>query len=73
MVSYDVVKLLYELFEDYKMGRVIWSWIVWQDNSINYEDQIKYIDMVVEFNFEYVLIDNWWDVCIGWDKMEEFV
>ena len=72
-VSYDVVKPLYEPSEDYKMGRATWSWIVWQDNSINYEDQIKYIVMAAELNFEYVLIDNWWDARIGRDKMEELV
>ena len=58
-VSYDVVKPLYEPSEDYQMGRATWSWIVWQDDSINYEDQIKYIDLAAELNFEYVLIDNW--------------
>ena len=72
-VSYDVVKPLYEPSEDYKMGRATWSWIVWQDNSINYEDQIKYIDMAAELNFEYVLIDNWWDARIGREKIEALV
>lgn len=72
-VSYDVVKPLYEPTEDYKMGRSTWSWIVWQDNSINYEDQIKYIDMAAELNFEYVLIDNWWDARIGREKIEALV
>ena len=55
------------------MGRATWSWIVWQDNSINYEDQIEYIDLAAALNFEYVLIDNWWDARIGRDKIEELV
>ncbi|MCG9972821.1 glycoside hydrolase family 97 protein [Christiangramia crocea] len=72
-VAFDVVKPLYEASEDYKMGRATWSWIVWQDNSINYEDQVKYIDLASELGFEYVLIDNWWDNNIGYDRMEELV
>lgn len=72
-VAFDVVKPLYEASEDYKMGRATWSWIVWQDNSINYEDQVKYIDLASELNFEYVLIDNWWDNNIGRDRMLELV
>lgn len=70
---FDVVKPLYEASEEYEMGRASWSWIVWQDNSINYEDQVKYIDLAADLNFEYVLIDNWWDNNIGYDRMEELV
>ena len=72
-VAFDLVKPKYEASMDYKMGRATWSWIVWQDNSINYEDQIKYIDMAASLNFEYVLIDNWWDTKIGRDKITELV
>lgn len=72
-VAFDVVKPLYEASEDYQMGRATWSWIVWQDNSINYEDQVKFIDLAANLNFEYVLIDNWWDKNIGYDRMEELV
>lgn len=72
-VAYDLVKPKYEASMDYKMGRASWSWIVWQDNSINYEDQIKYIDLAAELDFEYVLIDNWWDTRIGRDQITELV
>ncbi|MGL1958115.1 MAG: glycoside hydrolase family 97 protein [Colwellia sp.] len=72
-VSFDLVEPLYEPSIDYKMGRATWSWIVWQDHSINYDDQIKYIDLAAELNFEYVLIDNWWDKNIGRDRMEKLV
>lgn len=72
-VAFDLVKPKYEASTDYKMGRATWSWIVWQDNSINYQDQITYIDMAAELNFEYVLIDNWWDTRIGREKVEELV
>lgn len=72
-VAFDLVKPKYEASIDYKMGRATWSWIVWQDNSINYQDQIKYIDMAASLDFEYVLIDNWWDTRIGREKVEELV
>lgn len=72
-VMFDVVKPAYESSIDYKMGRATWSWIVWQDQSINYDDQLKYIDMAAALNFEYVLIDNWWDRAIGRERMAELV
>ena len=71
--SFDLVEQRYEASQDYTMGRATWSWIVWQDNSINYEDQVKFIDLAESLNFEYVLIDNWWDANIGREKMEELV
>lgn len=72
-VAFDVVKPLYEPSQVYTMGRATWSWIVWQDGSINYEDQVKFIDMAAKLQFEYVLIDNWWDRNIGRERMEELV
>ncbi|MDT0689997.1 glycoside hydrolase family 97 catalytic domain-containing protein [Salegentibacter sp. F188] len=72
-VAFDLVEQKYEPSIDYKMGRATWSWIVWQDNSINYEDQIKFIDLAEELDFEYVLIDNWWDNNIGRERIEELV
>lgn len=71
--SFDLVEQRYAPSQEYQMGRATWSWIVWQDNSINYEDQIEYIDLAAALNFEYVLIDNWWDARIGRDKIEELV
>ena len=64
-VMYDVVEPRYETTHDYKFGRGTWSWILWQDNSICYEDQVKYIDLASAMGYEYVLIDDWWDVQIG--------
>lgn len=72
-VAFDLVKPKYEPSMDYKMGRATWSWIVWQDNSINYKDQVLYIDMAAALNFEYILIDSLWDDRIGRDRMEELV
>ena len=71
--SFDLVEQRYAPSQEYQMGRATWSWIVWQDNSINYEDQIEYIDLAAALNFEYVLIDNWWDANIGRERMKELV
>ena len=68
-ISYDLVKPLYEPSTDYKPGRYTWSWLLWQDNSVNYEDQVKFIDLASTMGFEYCLVDNWWDTQIGRDRM----
>ena len=72
-IPFDVVKPLYKPSQDYKTGRGSWSWIVWQDNSMNYEDQVKYIDLAAAMKFEYILIDAWWDKRIGYEKMKELI
>ncbi|GAB3427634.1 glycoside hydrolase family 97 protein [Niabella aquatica] len=72
-VPWDVVKPLYETSHTYKFGRGTWSWILWQDNSINYEDQVKYINLAAAMGYEYVLIDNWWDKNIGYDQMASLI
>ena len=72
-IAFDVVKPLYEASQKYKYGRGTWSWIIWQDNSMNYEDQVKYIDLAAALNFEYILIDALWDERIGYSKMEELI
>ena len=70
-ISYDLVEPLYEPSTDYKPGRYTWSWLIWQDNSINYDDQVKFIDLAAAMGFEYCLVDNWWDTQIGRDRMPE--
>lgn len=70
-VPFDVVEPLYEPSQDYKFGRSTWSWIVWQDPSINYEDQIKFIDLAAQMGYEYTLIDGGWETNIGRERMEE--
>ena len=51
-IPFDVVDPLHEPSQKYKYGRSTWSWIVWQDNSMNYEDQVKYIDLAATLKFE---------------------
>ena len=70
-VMYDVVDPLYEATQPFKPGRYTWSWLVWQDNSINYDDQVQFIDLASAMGFEYCLVDNWWDKNIGRERMAE--
>ncbi len=62
---------LSEAAQQLKPGRYTWSWLVWQDESINYDDQVQFIDLAAKMGFEYCLVDNWWDQRIGRDKIEE--
>ena len=70
-IAYDLVEPLYSPSTDYKPGRYTWSWLIWQDKSINYDDQVKFIDLASKMGFEYCLVDNWWDTQIGRDRMAE--
>ena len=70
-ISYDVVKPLYEPSCNYQPGRYTWSWLIWQDNSINYDDQVKFINLASAMGFEYCLVDNWWDTQIGRERIAE--
>lgn len=72
-VPWDVVSPLYETKHEYRFGRGTWSWILWQDGSINYDDQVRYIDLASAMGYEYVLIDNWWDTRIGHQRMKSLV
>ena len=74
-IPYDVVEPLYSLNPHLSpltsYGRYTWSWLIWQDNSINYDDQVKFIDLASAMGYEFCLVDNWWDQNIGRDRMVE--
>ena len=72
-VPWDVVKPRFNSEHDYKYGKGTWSWIVWQDASINYDDQVRFIDLSSAMGFQYILVDCGWDVNIGYDRMEKLV
>ena len=72
-VMWDYVEPVYETTHKYKYGRGTWSWIVWQDASCNWDDQIKFIDLASAMNFEYILIDAGWDQNIGYERMEQLI
>ena len=70
-IPYDVVEPLYEPTQPYKPSRYTWSWLIWQDESINYNDQVKMTDVAAAQGYEAILVDNWWDQRIGRDKIEK--
>ena len=70
-IPFDVVAPLYEPSIDYKPARYTWSWLIWQDNSVNYDDQIKMIDVAAAQGYEAVLVDGCWDTQIGYGRIEE--
>ena len=72
-VSWDLVETRYTTKQDYRMGRSTWSWILWQDDSSNFDDQVKYVDLAAALGYEYVLVDSWWDNNMGYQKMEKLV
>ena len=68
-IPYDVVDPLYEPSQPYRFGRGTWSWIMWQDNSMNWDDQITFIDLAAEMGYEYILVDALWDAQVGYERM----
>lgn len=71
-LPWDLVQPKYESRKA-RPAKGTWSWILWQDGSINYDDQVKYIDFAADMGYDNVLIDNWWDTNIGEKKMEELI
>ena len=69
-ITWDVVEQLYEPSIEYNGSRNTWSWILWQDASINYDDQIKFIDLAASLGWEGCLIDGGWFENIGREGME---
>ena len=70
-IAYDVVEPLYEPSQTYSYGRYTWSWLIWQDKSVNYDDQVQFIDLASAMGYELCLVDNWWDQQIGRDRIAE--
>ena len=74
-IPYDVVEPLYTLHPSLStpqaFGRYTWSWLIWQDNSINYADQVQFIDLAAAMGYEFCLVDNWWDQNIGRERMAQ--
>lgn len=72
-LPWDVVEPRYQSLRPARAAKGTWSWILWQDNSINYDDQVKFIDLAAELGYDNVLIDCAWDVNIGESRMEELI
>ena len=72
-ITQDLVDPLYEPSRQYKPGRSTWSWILWQDESINYDDQIAFADLAQAMGYEYMLVDAFWDKNIGRDRIVDLI
>ena len=72
-ITWDVVAPQYKIKSLPQYGKGTWSWILWQDPSINFDDQKAYVDFAKNMGYGYVLIDNWWDKNIGDDGIKELV
>ncbi len=70
-IPYDVVEPQYEASTNYKAGRYTWGWIIWQDASTVYDDQVKMIDLAATMGYEYTLVDALWDTQIGRERIEQ--
>lgn len=73
-IAWDVVKPKYDA-KPYRYGRSTWSWILWDDASMNWRDQTAYIDFAAAMGYEFILIDAGWDTAkdIGHERMPELV
>ncbi len=70
-VTWDLVEPLYATSRPARDAKGTWSWILWQDDSINMEDQKKFVDLAAALGYDNFLIDCAWDVNIGYEKMPE--
>lgn len=70
---WNTVSPRYESDYTFNPSKGTWSWIVWQDNSINSKDIKKYIDLAAAMGYPYTLIDCGWDVNIGREGIEELI
>lgn len=72
-IPFDVVKPQYQASKQYTFGRSTWSWLLWQDASIKYDDQKTFIDLAASMGYEFALIDGGWEKNIGYKKIEELI
>ena len=60
-IPFDVVEEQYKAHANMKPGRYVWSWLIWQDNSANYDDQVLFINTAAAMGVEYCLVDATWE------------
>lgn len=72
-IPWNVVEPRYETSRPGRPGKGTWSWIVWQDNSMNMADQKTFIDLAADLGYDNILIDAGWDQNIGYDRMPELL
>ena len=72
-IQYDLVEPLYTSNVESPYGRYTWSWLLWQDESMNWNDQKLFIDLAATMGYEYCLVDALWDTQIGRERIPELV
>lgn len=72
-ITNDLVVPLYEASQKYDYGRSTWSWILWQDRSMNWDDQVTFINLASDLGYEFILIDALWDAEIGYERMPALI
>jgi hypothetical protein len=71
-IPFDVVEPLYAPSQVYKAGVRLGAGL-WQDESMNYDDQITFIDLAQKLGYEYILMDALWDKNVGYERMEALI
>ncbi len=61
----------YDVSSWLKPGIASWSWVILKDDSTVYDVQKRYIDFASEMQWQYGLIDAFWDAKIGYEKIKE--
>lgn len=69
-VPFDLVKPRYEASQKYQYTKGTWSWIIGMEKSMNYDEQIRYVDFSADLGYETLLVDALWDTQVGHDKVE---
>lgn len=61
-VPWDVVKPVCKAPKNpYRFGKGSWSWIIWDDPSMNPADQRKFVDLAAAMKWDHILVDAFWD------------
>lgn len=61
----------YDVSQWLKPGVSSWSWIILKDDSTVFDVQRRYIDFAASMNWEYCLIDAFWDTQMGYEKIKQ--
>jgi len=54
-----------------KPGHASWSWAILKDDYTNFDTQKQFVDYAANMNWDYTLVDAYWDRKIGYDKLKE--
>jgi len=61
----------YDVSSWLRPGIASWSWVILKDDSTVYSAQRRFIDFAADMNWQYCLIDAFWDTQIGYEKIKQ--